>query len=228
MRNPILLIVAFVAVAILVASRSDAKKSQPCVGPQCPTVDVDAPRVKVRVRMDNDCDQITETEKEIVQGVNDFRADLRRPDLKINKGLQVLRVDPILMEVAREMSQKITQRNAKRYHGQGVWNEVHASGFKGRVTDNLFFGHPQHAYSGREAVDGWENSSIGHDYQMMGYVKVDGRWKWVGWDSVGVAKSGTCTIAIFGKSNPEKSVTKNIRRQPSFRQPASCPNCRRN
>lgn len=112
-------------------------------------------------------------------------------------GLPALREDPVLMQVA--------QARAPYYDhhalGQWSWEHCHRSGFVGPASDNLCQG----AATPEEAVlDGWggedrEKNPAGHNYQMRGYMNINGRWVDQRFDSVGVAVAGRNFIAIFGR-----------------------------
>jgi hypothetical protein len=112
-------------------------------------------------------------------------------------GLPPLREDPILMHVARERAPYYDHHAL----GQWSWEHCQREGFVGPASDNLCQG----AATPEEAVlDGWggedrDAKPAGHNYQMRGLMKINGRWVDQRFDSVGVAVSGRNFIAIFGR-----------------------------
>lgn len=125
----------------------------------------------------------------IVEAVNRYRAKYDLP---------ALIVDPILTQVARQRAPYYD------HHACGCWSweAAHAAGFKGPVSDNLCRG----ATSAEEAVtDGWggedrERNPAGHNYQMQGYMNINGRWADQHFNRIGVAHAGPNWIAVFGRA----------------------------
>jgi hypothetical protein len=135
--------------------------------------------------------ELSETEARMVRAINAYRADRDLPPLE---------PDPVLMHVARERVDVYDHCHPR--HG---WVGPHAKrrGFRGFATDNLAQGHPT-----PEAVvgcgrSGWgcetPGRTVGHDMQMKGYAKINGRWVNRHCNRVGVARRGRNWIAVFGR-----------------------------
>lgn len=122
-------------------------------------------------------------EQKIVDEINVFRKQ---------HGKSALAVDARLLKLARARV-NIYSHTA---HGKWVWQEAPLFGFNGRCTDNLAQGHP----SAESAVEDWgKKPSVGHREQMLGFMKINGKFRDMGWNRIGVAHSGRNWIAIFGR-----------------------------
>lgn len=129
---------------------------------------------------------LSHDETRMVKEINRWRAERDLPPLK---------VDPILMKVARKSAPYFSHQ----VNGKWVWERARAAGFDGFATDNIAKGHE----SPKKAVRHWgdEKHSSGHDKQMRGYIMLNGRWKDCRFDRVGVGIKGHRYIAIFGKKH---------------------------
>ncbi len=139
-------------------------------------------------------------EQRLVEAVNVYRSRYKLPPLK---------VDHTLMSVARERVPFVDQRKGAGSMGYNhmacrKWCRDHArsAGFPGPATDNLAMGHE----SPEDAVKGWgdedrDRNPAGHNLQMRGQAKINGRWVNERYDRIGVAISGRNYIAIFGRAN---------------------------
>jgi len=137
-------------------------------------------------------------EARFVRAINSYRAEHDLPPLEPH---------PVLVRVARA---RVTHLDAARpgddpthNHralGMWCWHHAHRAGFGGWATDNLAMG----CLSPQEAVDAWaaeDNDPVpaGHNYQMRGQFRINGRWRNYRFNRVGVAVSGKRFIAIFGR-----------------------------
>ncbi len=80
------------------------------------------------------------------------------------------------------------------------WEHAKREGFPGWASDNLAMGYT----SPEDAVNGWASEDrdanpAGHNFQMRGLFKMNGRWQDYRYNRVGVAMSGNRYIAIFGR-----------------------------
>jgi uncharacterized protein YkwD len=135
----------------------------------------------------------------LIAAVNKYRARFKLPPLK---------EDPILMRVAKKRAPFVDARHSAGSPGYnhracGRWCREHArsAGFPGPATDNLAMGYE----TPERAVEGWANEDrdrdpAGHNYQMRGLAKVNGRWIDEGYNRIGVGIVGHNYIAIFGRS----------------------------
>jgi uncharacterized protein YkwD len=128
--------------------------------------------------------KLSKNEARMIEAINEYRARYK---------LSPLKMDPTLMKVARYRAPYYTHN----YCGRWIWDECKRFGFSGRTTDNLAQGHE----SPEDAVNGWAGSSAGHARQMLGQIKMNGRWQDDKFDKVGVAHNGRNWIAIFGKES---------------------------
>jgi uncharacterized protein YkwD len=127
--------------------------------------------------------KLTEREQRLVNAVNEYREE---------RGLEPLKVDPILMQEARKSAPHFSHR----INGRWCWHRCNARGFQGWATDDLANGYP----TPEDAVQGWATSD-GHARQMRGYFKMNGRWQNYDFDKIGVGVAGRKYIAIFGRQN---------------------------
>jgi uncharacterized protein YkwD len=137
-------------------------------------------------------------ERRLLAAVNRYRARFHLPPLK---------ADPILMRVARQRAPFVTSSRAAGEHGYnhhagGRWSRQHAreEGFPGPATDNLAMGYE----TPEDAVEGWaiedqDADPAGHNYQMRGKAKVNGRWVDEEYNRIGIGIVGRNYIAIFGR-----------------------------
>jgi uncharacterized protein YkwD len=128
--------------------------------------------------------KLSKTETRMIDAINAYRARYK---------LSPLTMDPTLMKVARYRAPHYTHN----YRGRWIWDECKRFGFSGRTTDNLAQGHE----TPEDAVKGWAGSSVGHARQMRGQLKMNGQWLDYKFNKVGVARSGSNWIAIFGKKS---------------------------
>lgn len=143
---------------------------------------------------------VSTSEQRLVDAVNGYRA---------RYNLAPLEVDPTLMDVARQRvpfvdSRKSAGGSGYNHNACGQWSRDHArrAGFSGPATDNLAMGHE----SPEDAVRGWgdedrDRNPAGHNLQMRGKAKINGRWVDERYDRIGVAIRGRNYIAIFGRAN---------------------------
>jgi hypothetical protein len=135
--------------------------------------------------------ELGETEWRMVDAINEYRADRELP---------LLEPDPILMRVARQRVDVFDHCHPR--HG---WVQSHAKlcGFRGFATDNLAQGHPSPETAVGDSRSGWgcevPGRSVGHDKQMKGYAKINGRWVNRRFNRVGVANRDRNWIAVFGR-----------------------------
>ncbi len=125
--------------------------------------------------------RLTEKEQRLVNAVNEYREE---------KGLDALKVDPILMCEARQAAPCFSHV----INGKWCWHRCRQRGFRGWATDDIANGHP----TPEDAVEGWA-ASDGHARQMRGYFKMNGRWCNYKFDRIGVGVYGRKYIAIFGR-----------------------------
>jgi uncharacterized protein YkwD len=137
-------------------------------------------------------------EHRLINAVNRYRARYK---------LSPLSSDPTLMHIARQRVPFVSagrSAGARGYnhHACGRWCRQHAreAGFGGPATDNLAMGYE----TPEGAVDGWasedsDRDPAGHNYQMRGLAKINGRWVDEGYNRIGVAIRGRNYIAIFGR-----------------------------
>jgi uncharacterized protein YkwD len=142
-------------------------------------------------------------EQRLIAAVNRYRARYK---------LAPLKADATLMRVARERvpyvdANKSAGRRGYNHHACGLWCREHTrnSGFSGPATDNLAMGYE----TPEGAVDGWasedhDRDPAGHNYQMRGQAKINGRWVNEGYNRIGVAMRGRNYIAIFGRQPNRK------------------------
>lgn len=140
-------------------------------------------------------------EARLIAAVNKYRARYKLPPLE---------ADPVLTRVAKERvpfvdASRSASGSGYNHHACGKWCRPHArsAGFNGPATDNLAMGYP----TPEDAVKGWadedhDRDPAGHNYQMRGKAKVNGRWIDEGYNRIGVGIRGRNYIAIFGRSNP--------------------------
>jgi uncharacterized protein YkwD len=130
--------------------------------------------------------KLNQLEQRLVKAINSHRAKHR---------LAPLAVDPILTRVAR--------RSAPHYShfidGKWCWHRTRQAGFPGWATDDIANGY----LTPEEAVEGWATSH-GHEMQMRGYFKMNGRWQNYRFNRIGVGISGRKYIAIFGRSDDSR------------------------
>jgi uncharacterized protein YkwD len=141
-------------------------------------------------------------EHRLIAAVNKYRARYKLPPLE---------ADPVLMRVARRRAPFVDARRSAgspgyNHHACGRWCREHArsAGFAGPATDNLAMGYE----TPERAVDGWasedrDRNPAGHNYQMRGLAKVNGRWIDEGYNRIGVGIVGRNYIAIFGRGGGE-------------------------
>lgn len=124
-------------------------------------------------------------EQRMVNEINEYRARYNLPPL---------RPDPFLCNVAQT---RVAYFHHKHPRYGWVWEHAHKRGYPGHkhCTDNLCQGD----ISPEDAVDGWATSSVGHNMQMRGYRKINGKWHNFHPTKVGVAVKGRNYIAIFGQ-----------------------------
>lgn len=138
----------------------------------------------------DDSADCNDTERRMVAAINEYRA---------RHGKGPLRVDRTLMRMARQRCPAFSH-NQRRFGG---WVRDQASRLGYIATDNIADGYPTGESAVGDEVSGWGDKrpghSVGHDKQMLGLAKVNGRWIDEQYDSVGVAKSGLRYIAIFGR-----------------------------
>jgi len=127
--------------------------------------------------------QLSEKEQRLVTAVNEYRE---------KKGLEPLKVDPVLMREARCAAPHFSHC----INGKWCWHRCRQRGFRGWATDDIANGYP----TPEDAVQGWATSD-GHARQMRGYFKMNGRWENYKFDRIGVGVSGRKYIAIFGRQN---------------------------
>jgi hypothetical protein len=117
--------------------------------------------------------------------------------------LPAMHVDPILQTVAEHRVHQFSHTA----NGMWSWQEATKAGFPGpsnntTVTDNLSNG-----CSAVEAISGWasedndQGGGIGHNRQMRGEAKMNGRWLNCKFNVCGLAHHGPNTIAVFGHRN---------------------------
>jgi hypothetical protein len=134
---------------------------------------------------------VSGVEVRMAKSINAYRYD---------RELRACLIDPVLMEVARARV-SIFAHNHPRFG----WVNRHArsAGFDGFATDNLAQGYPTPEDAVGDSVSGWGDErrghSVGHDMQMKGYAKINGRWINKHFDRLGVAQLGRNYIAIFGR-----------------------------
>lgn len=144
-------------------------------------------------------EQLPSAEHRLIVAVNKYRARYKLPPLE---------ADPVLMRVARQRAPFVDARRSAscpgyNHHACGKWSRQHArsAGFSGPATDNLAMGYE----SPEDAVRGWadedrDRDPAGHNFQMRGQTKVNGRWIDEGYNRIGVGIIGRNYIAIFGRS----------------------------
>jgi uncharacterized protein YkwD len=136
---------------------------------------------------------ISATESRMVKAVNKYRADRKLPPME---------VDPILMKVARQRVRSFSHCQ----NGKWMWDACHDAGFRGWATDDLAQGYRTPEDAVGDGHSGWGDEtghSVGHDKQMKGYFKMNGRWQNYHFDRIGVASTGPggTWIAVFGVLN---------------------------
>jgi uncharacterized protein YkwD len=127
--------------------------------------------------------KLSDKEHRLVNAVNEYRE---------KRGLEALKVDPILMQEARSSAPHFSHC----INGRWCWHRCRQRGFAGWATDDIANGYP----TPEDAVQGWATSD-GHARQMRGYFKMNGRWQNYHFDRIGVGVSGRKYIAIFGRKN---------------------------
>lgn len=143
--------------------------------------------------------RLSRQENKLLAAINRWRQD---------RDLQPLLVDDTLQAMARERVGQFSHRHSR--YGL-VTRHAASAGFHGVCTDNLARGYP----SPTDAVRGWGNEehSVGHDKQMAGYRKLNGRWRNEQFNVVGVAVEGKQYIAIFGRRTTEQPQVNTISRK---------------
>jgi uncharacterized protein YkwD len=126
---------------------------------------------------------LSRSEDRLVKAVNAYRQ---------RHNLEPLRVDPILMRVARHAAPHFSHR----VNGKWCWQRARSAGFSGWATDDIANGYP----NPEDAVEGWATSH-GHAMQMRGYFKMNGRWCNYCFNRIGVGVAGRKYIAIFGRDD---------------------------
>lgn len=181
--------VAVCASILTTAPQLSASQTSSEVGEQKPAASTDSPP---RLRIG---------ERRLLAAVNRYRARFHLPPLK---------ADPILMRVARQRVPFVTASRAAGEHGfnhhaGGRWSREHVreEGFPGPATDNLAMGYE----TPEDAVEGWavedqDADPAGHNFQMRGKAKVNGRWVDEEYNRIGIGIVGRNYIAIFGKRPP--------------------------
>ncbi len=127
--------------------------------------------------------RLSGTERRLVNAVNEYREE---------KGLEPLKVDPILMREARQAAPHFSHV----INGKWCWHRCRQRGFRGWATDDIANGYP----TPEDAVAGWATSD-GHARQMRGYFKMNGRWCNYKFNRIGVGVCGRKYIAIFGRQD---------------------------
>jgi uncharacterized protein YkwD len=121
-----------------------------------------------------------------LSAINDYRA---------GRHLLPLVADPLLERVAR---QRVGVFDHHAF-GRWSWEQAHAEGFRGPVTDNLAQGY---ADDPADAVNGWARSD-GHARQMRGFTSLNNQWIDRKFTLCGVAHQGQNVIAVFGRSDSD-------------------------
>ena len=135
-------------------------------------------------------------ESRLFEAINDYR-EARK--------LCPLSLDSTLMRVAR-LRVNIFNHNHPRFG----WVKEHArrEGFPGFATDNIAQGYESPEAAVGNARTGWGDErpghTVGHDMQMKGFAKVNGRWVNYQFNRVGVAVRGRTYIAVFGRSGQQR------------------------
>jgi hypothetical protein len=131
--------------------------------------------------------RVTSTEDRMIVAVNVYRKKYNLPPLK---------KDPFLMHLAKVRAKYPTHEPK---HLGWCWEHARKLGYRGFCTDNLILqvDYPV-PMPPEEAVDNWATSTVGHNMQMRGYRKINGRWHNFQATKIGVARHGTNYIAIFG------------------------------
>ncbi len=138
---------------------------------------------------------LTANETRLVNAINAYRARFSLPPLA---------VDPQLMATARDRAPYATEASSHKVNGLWPWEDARRHGFDGFATENLAWGctSPEEAV-GTPTSGGWGDSrpghTVGHDLQMRGQFKSNGRFEDRHFDRVGVAIRGTTYVAFFGK-----------------------------
>ena len=88
-----------------------------------------------------------------------------------------------------------------RHRRQMVLASDSPSRFPGWATDDIANGY----LTPEEAVEGWATSH-GHEMQMRGYFKMNGRWQNYRFNRIGVGISGRKYIAIFGRADESRKT----------------------
>lgn len=124
---------------------------------------------------------LSATEADMINAANAYRA---------RAGRGPLAVSPELMNAARAYaaSGSFDHGTAGRYAA--------SSGFRGRTTENLARG----PMSGAGVVQFWGEPGVGHEQQLAGNIKVNGRWIDGGFTHVGVAGVNGNWIIYFGSA----------------------------
>jgi uncharacterized protein YkwD len=151
------------------------------------------------------------SEQRLIAAVNHYRARFK---------LAPLKADATLMRVARERVPYVDAsmsagRRGYNHNACGLWCREHArnAGFSGPATDNLAMGYetPEGAVGGWASED-HDRDPAGHNYQMRGRAKINGRWVDERYNRIGVAIRGRNYIAIFGRRPTEKQNVNSARR----------------
>lgn len=124
---------------------------------------------------------LSATEQAMIEAANAFRA---------RNGKGALQVSPELMKAARDYaaSGAFDHGTAGRYAA--------ASGFPGRTTENLARG----PMTGAGVIAYWGEPGVGHERQLAGQIKMNGRWIDGGFTHVGVAGVNGNWIIYFGSA----------------------------
>jgi uncharacterized protein YkwD len=126
---------------------------------------------------------LNQLEHRLVKAVNAHRAKHRLPPLS---------VDPVLMRVGRRSAPHFSHV----IDGKWCWHRTRQAGFRGWATDDIANGYS----TPEDAVQGWATSH-GHEMQMRGYFRMNGRWQNYRFNRIGVGISGRKYIAIFGRAD---------------------------
>ena len=128
---------------------------------------------------------LTELEERMINAVNQWRAE---------RTLFPLRVDFQLVEEARR-----SVRYARhQIRGKWVWERMARLGFQGHCTDNVARGQ----LTPEEAVECWGDegpTSVGHNKQMRGLMKINDEWVDRQFNLIGAAIDDQKYLVIFGR-----------------------------
>lgn len=139
--------------------------------------------------------KLVQEELSMVSAINKYRNDKLLPSLAVND---------ILMNVARHRVRWFD------HHAQGEWVWDCATRmfqYPGFCTDNLAQGYENGVEAVGDSSHGWgderEGHTVGHDMQMKGFFKMNGKWVDYGFTQLGVASlpEKKNYIAVFGYLN---------------------------